>query len=91
MWWIPLIIILVIIILLIVLVVVTTYIHEKGDYGDKITPSETNYLAAYKAAFDAAVLGDLTKVWDSNPSSSNNLNVTAAVLNYHWSTKFIEM
>jgi len=66
-------------------------IIEKGDYGDKITPSETNYLAAYKAAFDAAVLGDLTKVWDSNPSSSNNLNVTAAVLNYHWSTKFIEM
>lgn len=68
-------------------------IIEKGDLGDKITPSESNYFTAYKNAFNAAKLGDISegKVWDSDPSSPNNVNLTAAVLNYHWSTKFTEM
>lgn len=63
---------------------------EKGEYENLIT-TNANYKAAYKAAFDAAILGDINKVWDSNPESSNNANLTAAVLNYHWSTKFSEM
>ena len=60
---------------------------EKGEYENLIT-TNSNYKAAYKAAFDAAVLGDINKVWDSD---SNTENLTAAVLNYHWSTKFTEM
>ena len=66
-------------------------IIEKGDLGDKITTSEsnTNYFAAYKNAFNAAILGDKTKTWDSD--SYTEADLTAAVLNYHWSTKFSEM
>ena len=60
-------------------------IIERGDLGDKITPSQPNYLNAYKNAFDQAVLGDETKVWDSN---SPNNNTEAAVLNFHWNTNF---
>ena len=60
---------------------------EKGDYENLITTDE-DYKKAYKAAFDVAILGDKGKVWDSE---SNTVNLTAAVLNYHWSTKFTEM
>ena len=63
-------------------------IIERGDLGDKITPSQPNYLNAYKNAFDQAVLGDDTKVWDSN---SPNNNTEAAVLNFHWNTNFSKM
>ena len=63
---------------------------ESGAYENLIT-TNSNYKAAYRAAFDISILGDDTKVWDSDPSIPNNLNVTAAVLNYHWSTKFSEM
>lgn len=62
-------------------------IIEKGDLGELIN-TEPDYLAAYKTAFNVAVLGDINKVWDSD---SNTENLTAAVLNYHWSTKFTEM
>lgn len=62
-------------------------IIKTGEYGDKAV---TDYLDAYKAAFDAAVLGDPTKLWDSN--DRNNANTTdAAVLNYHWNTNFSKM
>lgn len=60
---------------------------EKGVYGDLINTND-NYLTAYKNAFNTAVLGDINKVWNSD---SNTENITAAVLNYHWSTKFSEM
>ena len=60
-------------------------IIQSGEYGDKVT---NVYADAYKAAFKAAVLGDYTHIWDSN-SPDNNRN--AAVLNFHWSTKFSEM
>jgi hypothetical protein len=50
----------------------------------------TDYLAAYKAAFDAAVLGDPTKIWDSNDRNDAN-TADAAVLNYHWNTNFSKM
>ena len=63
-------------------------IIEKGDLGDKINPSYPNYLAAYKTAFDDAVLGDETKIWDSN---SREVNKEAAVLNFHWNTNFSKM
>ena len=63
-------------------------IIEKGDYGDLIN-TNPDYLAAYKNAFDIAVLGDISKVWDSD--SYTEADLTAAVLNYHWSTKFSEM
>lgn len=63
-------------------------IIERGDLGDKITTSQPNYLNAYKNAFDQAVLGDDTKVWDSN---SPNNNTEAAVLNFHWNTNFSKM
>lgn len=60
---------------------------EKGVYGDLIN-TNNDYLTAYKNAFNTAVLGDINKVWNSD---SNTENITAAVLNYHWSTKFSEM
>ncbi len=60
---------------------------EKGVYGDLINTND-DYLTAYKNAFNTAVLGDINKVWNSD---SNTENITAAVLNYHWSTKFSEM
>jgi hypothetical protein len=60
---------------------------EKGVYGDLISTND-DYLTAYKNAFNTAVLGDINKVWNSD---SNTENITAAVLNYHWSTKFSEM
>ena len=63
-------------------------IIEKGDYGELIN-TNPDYLAAYKNAFDIAVLGDISKVWDSD--SYTEADLTAAVLNYHWSTKFSEM
>ncbi len=63
---------------------------EKGEYENLIN-TNSDFKDAYKAAFNFAILGDETKVWDSDPASSNNVNVTAAVLNYHWSTKFTEM
>lgn len=60
-------------------------IIKTGEYGDKAV---TDYLDAYKAAFNAAVLGDPTKLWDSN---SPNNNPGAAVMNYHWNTNFSNM
>ena len=63
-------------------------IIEKGDLGDKINSSNPNYLAAYKTAFDDAVLGDETKIWDSN---NCEVNKEAAVLNFHWNTNFSKM
>ena len=60
---------------------------EKGVYGDLINTND-DYLTAYKNAFNTAVLGDINKVWNSD---SNTENITAAVLNYHWRTKFSEM
>lgn len=60
---------------------------EKGVYGDLIN-TNNDYLTAYKNAFNTAVLGDINKVWNSD---SNTENITAAVLNYHWRTKFSEM
>ena len=60
----------------------------KGEYENLIT-SDEDYKKAYKAAFNVAILGDRTKVWDSDSYIEDDL--TAAVLNYHWSTKFTEM
>ncbi|MBO7045913.1 MAG: hypothetical protein J6W38_06115, partial [Prevotella sp.] len=62
-------------------------IIEKGDYGELVDAGHP-YADAYHAAFNAAVLGDITKVWDSN---SPNNNTDAGVLNFHWSNKFSEM
>ena len=60
-------------------------IIKTGEYGDKAV---TDYLDAYKAAFNAAVLGNYTKIWDSN---SPDNNPDAAVLNFHWNTNFSKM
>ncbi len=60
-------------------------IIKTGEYELKAT---TDYLDAYRAAFNAAVLGDPTKIWDSD---SPNNNPGAAVLNYHWNTNFSKM
>ena len=62
-------------------------IIKTGEYGDKAV---TDYLDAYQAAFNAAVLGNPTKLWDSN--DRNNANTKdAAVLNFHWNTNFGKM
>lgn len=60
---------------------------ERGVYENLIT-TNSDYKNAYKTAFDVAILGDKTKIWDSDSYTDN---LTAAVLNYHWSTKFSEM
>lgn len=60
-------------------------IIQSGEYGDLVT---TTYATAYQNAFNTAVLGNYTKIWDSN---SPNDNKDAAVLNFHWNTKFSEM
>ena len=60
-------------------------IIQSGEYGDLVT---TTYATAYQTAFNAAVLGDRTKIWDSN---SPTVNTDAAVLNFHWNTNFGKM
>ncbi len=62
-------------------------IIKTGEYGEKAV---TDYLDAYKAAFDAAVLGNPTKLWDSNDRDNANTQ-DAAVLNFHWNTNFSKM
>lgn len=60
-------------------------IIQSGEYGDLVT---TTYATAYQTAFNAAVLGDQTKIWDSN---NPDVNTDAAVLNFHWNTNFGKM
>ena len=62
-------------------------IIKTGEYSDKAV---TDYLDAYKAAFNAAILGDPTKLWDSNDRDNANTK-DAAVLNFHWNTNFSKM
>ena len=62
-------------------------IIETGEWGDKVDTGQP-YADAYQAAFNAAKLGDITKVWDSN---SPNDNTDSGILNFHWSTKFSDM
>ena len=63
-------------------------IIQTGEYGELV---KTTYSSAYKNAFDKAVLGDETKLWDSDPTNSNHSNTGAAVLNFHWNTNFSKM
>ena len=60
-------------------------IIQSGEYGDLVT---NNYATAYQTAFNYAVLGDPTKIWDSN---NPTVNTDAAVLNFHWNTNFGKM
>ncbi len=60
-------------------------IIQSGEYGDLVT---NNYAKAYQTAFNYAVLGDPTKIWDSN---NPTVNTDAAVLNFHWNTNFGKM
>ena len=62
-------------------------IIETGEWGDMVDTGHP-YAEAYKKAFNAAVLGDITKVWDSNDRENNT---DSGILNFHWSTKFSEM
>ena len=60
-------------------------IIETGEWGDKVN---NIYKDAYRAAFNAAKLGDITKIWDSN---SPDVKKDAGVLNFHWNTNFSKM
>ena len=64
-------------------------IIEEGCWGDRVHDGThyPNYVAAYRAAFNSALLGT-RYVWDSEDP---NKHKDAAVLNFHWSTKFSEM
>ena len=62
-------------------------IIKTGEYGEKAV---IDYLDAYKAAFNAAVMGDPTKMWDSNDRNNDDTK-DAAVLNFHWNTNYSKM
>lgn len=62
-------------------------IIETGEWGDMVDTGHP-YADAYQTAFNAAVLGDITKVWDSNDRENNT---DSGILNFHWSTKFSDM
>ena len=62
-------------------------IIETGEWGDMVDTGH-DYADAYKKAFNAAVLGDITKVWESNDRENNT---DSGILNFHWSTKFSDM
>ena len=55
---------------------------DEGFFADK-----TEYVEAYKAAFDAALLGG-KEIWTSALSSANT---GAGVLNYQWSLNYAKM
>jgi len=61
-------------------------IIEEGTWSN-LVENDATYKGAYRAAFNAAMLGN-RKVWDS---LDPNTNKDAGVLNFHWNTKFIEM
>jgi hypothetical protein len=64
-------------------------IIEEGCWGDRVHDGTNypDYVAAYRAAFNVALLGT-RYVWDSEDP---NKHKDAAVLNFHWNTKFSEM
>ncbi len=61
-------------------------IIEEGTWGDLVENTEP-YKSAYRTAFSAALLGT-RHVWNS---SDPNTSTDAAVLNFHWNTKFSAM
>jgi hypothetical protein len=61
-------------------------IIEEGTWSN-LVENDATYKGAYRAAFNAAMLGN-RKVWDS---SNPDTNKDAGVLNFHWNTKFSEM
>lgn len=61
-------------------------IIEEGTWSN-LVENDARYKAAYRAAFNAALLGNRI-VWNS---SNPNVNKDAGVLNFHWNTKFSEM